>query len=93
MKWYRKAIEQNNASAQYNLGICYANGQGVEKDYAEAYKWTNLAAAQDDEDAKKLRDLLEANMTPEQIEEGNRRAKEWRTHTILSRAGRFRRER
>ena len=32
MKWYRKAAEQNHAPAQYNLGNCYANGQGVAKD-------------------------------------------------------------
>ena len=32
MKWYRKAAEQNYAEAQYNLGVCYYNGQGVAKD-------------------------------------------------------------
>ena len=36
VKWYRKAAEQNYAIAQYNLGICYANGDGVAKDDAEA---------------------------------------------------------
>ena len=30
-KWYRKAAEQNYAPAQFNLGYCYANGQGVGK--------------------------------------------------------------
>ncbi|MCC8020790.1 MAG: sel1 repeat family protein, partial [Akkermansia sp.] len=28
--WYRKAAEQGNAEAQYRLGVCYANGWGVE---------------------------------------------------------------
>jgi len=28
---YRKAAEQNYAKAQYNLGVCYAFGQGVVK--------------------------------------------------------------
>ena len=32
VKWYRKAAEQNDAGAQYNLGVCYANGDGVAKD-------------------------------------------------------------
>ncbi len=32
--------------AQYNLGICYANGQGVTKDEAEAVKWYRKAAEQ-----------------------------------------------
>ena len=30
VKWYRKAVEQNNPTAQYRLGFHYANGQGVE---------------------------------------------------------------
>ena len=28
VKWYRKAAEQNYAEAQFNLGLCYENGQG-----------------------------------------------------------------
>lgn len=32
------------AQAQYNLGICYKNGLGVEKSYDEAAKWFQLAA-------------------------------------------------
>jgi TPR repeat protein len=32
VKWFRKAAEQGNAMAQYNLGIAYANGQGVSRD-------------------------------------------------------------
>ena len=32
VKWYRKAAEGNSAAAQYNLGIMYAQGRGVEKD-------------------------------------------------------------
>ena len=46
MKWYRKAAEQNDAMAQYNLGCCYANGQGVAKDEVEAVKWYRKAAEQ-----------------------------------------------
>ena len=32
--WYRKAAEQGDADAQYNLGVMYAKGQGVPQDYA-----------------------------------------------------------
>ncbi len=46
MKWYRKAAEQNYAEAQYNLGVCYANGEGVTKDDVEAVKWYRKAAEQ-----------------------------------------------
>jgi TPR repeat protein len=46
VKWYRKAAEQNYTQAQYNLGVCYARGQGVAKDEAEAVKWFRKAAEQ-----------------------------------------------
>ena len=39
VKWYRKAAEQNVAVAQNNLGDCYYNGEGVAKDWVEAYQW------------------------------------------------------
>jgi len=29
--WYRKAVEQGNPIAQFNLGGCYFTGQGVDK--------------------------------------------------------------
>ena len=45
---YKSAAAKNNASAQYNLGVLYDNGQGVVQDYAEAVRWYKLAAAQGD---------------------------------------------
>jgi TPR repeat protein len=39
VKWYRKAAEQGDAPAQFNLGNSYANGEGVAKDAVEAAKW------------------------------------------------------
>ena len=38
--------EQENASAQYNLGLMYYNGQGVTRDPNTAFKWYKLAAEQ-----------------------------------------------
>ena len=46
VKWYRLAADQGDASAQYNLGVMYANGQGVPQNHAEAVKWYRLAADQ-----------------------------------------------
>jgi S1-C subfamily serine protease len=75
IKWSRKAAELNHAGAQYNLGACYANGQGVAKDYVEAYMWWLLAAGQGNEDATKNMTSLENNMTREQIAEAQRLAR------------------
>ncbi|MDA1310441.1 MAG: hypothetical protein O2985_12665, partial [Proteobacteria bacterium] len=45
MKWYRKAAEQGDASAQNNLGIMYRNGKGVPQDNVLAHMWWSLATA------------------------------------------------
>ena len=44
--WWRLAAEQGHASAQYNLGLMYGNGEGVPQDDAEAVRWYRLAADQ-----------------------------------------------
>lgn len=48
VKRYRKAAEQGDAGAQFNLAFCYAKGQGVDKNFAEALKWYRKAAEQGD---------------------------------------------
>ena len=45
-KWYRKAAEQGNSSAQVNLGAMYAEGRGVAQDFQEALAWYREAAQQ-----------------------------------------------
>ena len=54
----------------------YYYGLGVEN-YREVHKWWNLAAAQGDEDARKLRDAVAQQMPPDQIAEAQRLAREW----------------
>eukprot|EP00232_Nephroselmis_pyriformis_P003606 CAMPEP_0182909502 /NCGR_PEP_ID=MMETSP0034_2-20130328/35782_1 /TAXON_ID=156128 /ORGANISM="Nephroselmis pyriformis, Strain CCMP717" /LENGTH=962 /DNA_ID=CAMNT_0025045759 /DNA_START=420 /DNA_END=3305 /DNA_ORIENTATION=- len=43
---YHKAAEQGDASSQFNLGVCYEKGQGVEKDLSQASNWYLKAAEQ-----------------------------------------------
>ena len=45
-KYYLKAAKQGEASAQYNLGIYYFFGRGIEKNKEEAMKWLRNAAKQ-----------------------------------------------
>ena len=42
----KKAAEQGDAEAQYNLGVMYANGDGLPEDDAEAVRWYRMAAEQ-----------------------------------------------
>ena len=69
------------AGAQFNLGATYYNGEGVPQDYVEAHKWRNLAAsrasAEDRETFAEARDAVAKLMTPAQIAEAQKLAREW----------------
>ncbi|MEI8248149.1 MAG: hypothetical protein WCI51_20100 [Lentisphaerota bacterium] len=54
VEYYRKAADHGYARAQYKLGICYANGEGVKKDMEAAARWWRRAAAQGHSHAKEL---------------------------------------
>ena len=45
-KEFTIAAEEGLSLAQYNLGILYFTGQGVEQDFDEAFEWTKRAAEQ-----------------------------------------------
>jgi len=81
VKCFRLAADQGNADAQFNLGQMYANVQGVPRDYVLAYMWLNLSAVQGDKVAAKNRDLVAQHMTPEQIAEAQKLAREWKPIT------------
>lgn len=44
VEYYKKAIEQGYFLSEFNLGECYYNGDGVEKDLTLAAKWYEKAA-------------------------------------------------
>jgi TonB family protein len=80
-KWYRRSAEQGFATGQFNLGYILADGKVVAQDYVEAHKWMNLAAARatgaDQKEFAGARDQLAQSMTPAQIAEAQKRAREW----------------
>jgi len=76
----RPLAEQGNANAQYDLGTFYDNGLGVPLDKVRAYMWFSLSAAQGREGAAALRDLIARRMTPAQIAEAQKLAREWKSN-------------
>ncbi|MBI5845650.1 MAG: SEL1-like repeat protein [Deltaproteobacteria bacterium] len=65
------------------MGVIYSQGHGVPQDYVTAHKWFNLSAArspagEDHDDAVRQRDLLADIMTPAQIAEAQKKAREWK---------------
>ena len=51
LECFKKAADQGNARAQYNLGCSYEYGEGVSKDINEAKNWYKKAADQGFEEA------------------------------------------
>jgi TPR repeat protein len=78
IEWYRKAAEQGRAIAQFNLGRMYENSAGVVRSYVTAHVWYNLAGIQGHEKARKYPDRIAEKMTPAQIAEAQRLAREWK---------------
>ena len=76
-KWFRLAAEQGFALGQNNLGVVYQVGRGVPQDYVQAHMWYNLATIRSEEAAIKNRDVLARYMTPAQLAEAQRLAREW----------------
>lgn len=78
LKWLRPAAAQGNPTAQTKLGIMYEDGHGVPQDRVQAHMWFSLAAAEGSQLAGAFRDGLTKEMTPSQIAEAHRLAREWK---------------
>jgi hypothetical protein len=77
-KWCCMAAEQGYADAQHQMGTGYAVGRGVPQDLVKAHMWFDLAAIQGDSEAQKDRDKAAGMMTPSQIAEAQKLAREWK---------------
>ena len=77
-RYYRLAAEQGQKMAQAALGASYFMGKGVPQDYVQAYLWSNLASINGDKALLKLRDAIEKRLTPAQVAEAQRLAREWK---------------
>ena len=86
-RWYRRAADGDDVRAQYQLGQMYFDGTGVTRDYASAYVWFSLAAAQTPlEDNRKglveLRNIAAARMQPAAVAAARRQVAAWRPRTL-----------
>ncbi len=78
---FRPLAEQGDTYAQRNLGVMYI--QGVTLDFVQAYKWLNIAASsfppgKQRDRTVKVRDIVAERMTPAQISEAKKLAREWK---------------
>ena len=77
VKWWRLAAEQGDADSQTNLGVMYADGEGVLKDYVYTHMWGSIGASNGSENGGKLRDFVATKMTPTQIADAQKLAREY----------------
>jgi TPR repeat protein len=77
-RWFSLGAAQGEVGSEYYVGSMQINGDGTPRDHVSAYMWLNLAAAQGHERAKLELVFLRAKMTPEQIADGERLARNWK---------------
>ena len=78
LRIFRQFADQGYAPAQNNLGVMYHFGKAVTQDYVHAHMWYSLAAARGEKVASKWLDILAEKMTPDQIAEAQKLAREWK---------------
>ena len=67
---------KGEAWAQSWLADAYASGQGVVHDYLKAHSWFNLGAVNGDANAVNNRDVVAKRMTPQQIGDAQKLARD-----------------
>ena len=72
-----QAAQQGDVDHQNALGFMYEHGIGVTQDVVQAYKWYLIAGSGGNETARKNREMAAENMSPAQIAEAERLAREW----------------
>jgi uncharacterized protein len=78
LRWCRLAADQGQERAMYILGLYYHKALGVSQDLVRAHMWYNLAAAHGYQDGAKSRDRLAQLLTPAEIAEAQKLAREWK---------------
>jgi hypothetical protein len=78
VKWFTLAAAAGDDRAQFHPATAYADGRGVTQDYIQAHMWFNLAADINCKIDVSNLDALARKMTPQQIAEAQRLAREWK---------------
>jgi S1-C subfamily serine protease len=82
--WSQMAANQGNRLSMEVLAVSFHTGTGVPQDYVRAHMWANLAASRGSARAAKLRDELAAKMTPDQIAEAQKAARQWHPSRMVA---------
>lgn len=68
-----------SSAAQFNIARMYILGEGVPRNKVEAFKWLTIADRSGRPEARKALDNIRKTMTPEQLEEAQKRIQRFYT--------------
>lgn len=77
LRWLTKAANKGHTRALFIVGALHAKGRGAERNLVQAHKFFSLAEKNGVKDASRNRELAASKMTPDQVEEAQRLAREW----------------
>jgi len=76
--WVRRAAEAGDIEAQNFLAAMFQQGNGVPKDWQQAYFWSLLASVDGDPAKVRLRNLVEQTLSPEERRRAQAAARDFR---------------
>lgn len=84
IKQFSELAEQGDPYAQFMLGKMYAIGEGVTKDYLQAYKWLHLAGTGGVDAAVPLKKRIGKRMSRRKINKARQLATAWQETRMAS---------
>ncbi len=68
VKWFSQAAERGVLDSQFNLGVLYQGGSGVELSLSDAYFWYTIAGMQGDKIAKQRSQAIKPELSREKLD-------------------------
>jgi len=73
---FQKAAKNGDQKSQFMVSVLYDTGKGTTQNLMSAYIWASIAAVNGDKVSIKNRDQISNKMTPQQVEQAQRLARE-----------------
>ena len=74
---FKELSEAGSSVSQYFLGVMFLRGCGALQDFVQAHVWFNIAASKGHAKARTHLEKLTLKMSPEQVAEAQRIARDW----------------
>jgi hypothetical protein len=84
-QWYEKSAKQGHAKAQFQLGQCYKDGEGVAKDRKKAFELFMQAAKQENADGEYA--VGKAYFKGKGVDADKAQAKKWLLRAVKNEKG------